>query len=333
MSQPLQVVIRGTGASVPEHVLDNDYFISYLDTSDEWITTRTGIHERRKLGEGESTLDMALEASQRALDDAGMSAGELDLIMVCTATSETPLPSTACWLQDALGVAGGEGVGAFDLGAACSGFVYGVVVAGAMLQVGRYRNVLVVAAEALTRITDYEDRATCVLFGDGAGAVILSRSDDPQQGIIYHDLGADGSQASAIWVPAGGAREPASRKTVNERLHFMRMRGRAIYKFAVTKMQRLIEEALEATGTGIDDLKLVIPHQSNLRIMESARVRVGLPPEKMAVNIDRYGNTSAASIALALDEARREGTVGAGDLVLLVAFGAGLTWASALMRL
>ncbi len=330
---PLNVVIRGTGASVPDQVLDNDYFARYLDTSDEWITTRTGIRERRRLAEGQSVLDLALEASRRALDDAQMSASELDLILVCTATSETPLPATACWLQDALGVAGDDGPGAFDLAAACSGFVYGIVVASTMLQAGRFRNVLVVAAEALTRITNYEDRSTCILFGDGAGAVVLSRSDDPAQGILYHHLGADGSRASVIWVPAGGSREPASLRTVNERLHSMRMRGREIYKFAVQKMVQLMEDALNATGLTVDDLKLVIPHQSNLRIIESARGRAGLPQEKMAINIDRFGNTSAASVAMALDEARRNGKLQTGDLVLLIAFGAGLTWASAVMRL
>jgi 3-oxoacyl-[acyl-carrier-protein] synthase-3 len=333
MIDPLRVVIRGTGASVPEEVLDNEYFSAYLDTSDEWIRSRTGILERRRVAKGQSTLDLALEASKRALDDAGMSAREMDLIVVCTVSPDTPLPSTACWLQAALGAGGDDGCGVFDLAAACSGFVYGLVTVGSLLQAGRFKNALVVAAEALTRITDYEDRATCILFGDGAGAVVLSRSDDPDKGILYHDLGADGCRASSIWIPAGGSREPASVRTVNERLHFMRMRGREVYKFAVLKMGQLIQEALEATGTTTEQIKLVIPHQSNLRIMESARQRANLPPEKMAVNIDRYGNTSAASVALALDEARRNGTLGPDDLVLLIAFGAGLTWASALLRL
>ncbi|MFQ5490415.1 MAG: beta-ketoacyl-ACP synthase III [Phycisphaerae bacterium] len=333
MNRPLRMVIRGTGATVPDDVLDNDYFASYLDTSNEWILPRTGIRERRKAAEGQSTLDLALEASKRALDDAGMEANEIDLIIVCTASPETPLPSTACWLQAELGIGGPEGPPAFDLAAACSGFVYGMIVAGHMIESGVYRNVLLVGAETLTRITDYQDRASCILFGDGAGAAVLSKSDAPDKGIIHHTMGADGERAKCIWIPAGGAREPSSIRTVNERLHYMRIKGREIYKFAVLKMESLVAEALEVTGTKVEDLRLVIPHQSNRRIIESARERVHLPPEKMAINIDRFGNTSSASVAMALDEARRDGRIKSGDLVLFVAFGAGLTWASAMLRM
>ncbi|HUU83995.1 MAG TPA: beta-ketoacyl-ACP synthase III [Phycisphaerae bacterium] len=333
MSHPLGVIIRGMGASVPDDVLNNDFFASYLDTSDEWILPRTGIRERRRAAEGESNLTLALEASRRALQNAGMSADELDLIIVCTVTPETPLPSTACWLQNELGVGGMAGIPAFDLAAACSGFVYGLVTAGLMIQSGPYENALVIGVETLTRITDYQDRSTCILFGDGAGAAIVSRSPDPERRILYWELGADGSRAKAVWIPAGGSRDPASIRTVNERLHYMRMNGRELFKFAVLKMQELIDRTLEKTGVSADDIKLIIPHQSNRRIMESARQRVGVPPEKMAINIDRYGNTSAASIPLALDEAWRSGRVAPGDLVLLVAFGAGVTWGSVLMRL
>ena len=333
MNHPLRVVIRGTGASVPDEVLDNDFFSAYLDTSDEWIVTRTGIRQRRRVAEGQSTLDLALEASQRALERAEMSAGDLDLIIVCTATPHTPLPSTACWLQDALGIGHSDGPAAFDMHAACAGFVYGVNVASSLIEIGDHCNALVVGAETLTRITDYEDRSTCILFGDGAGAAVLSRSPDPDRGILYHEMGADGSKAKAVWVPAGGSHEPASNRTVAERLHYMRMNGRELYKFAVLKMQELTDRALEKTGLKAEDIKLVIPHQSNLRIIESGRNRLKLPPEKVAVNIDRFGNTSAASVALALDEAMRDGTIQQGDYVLLVGFGAGVTWASALMRL
>ena len=329
----MPVIIRGMGASVPDHVLDNDFFSAYLDTSAEWILPRTGIRERRRVADDESTLTLALEASQRALASAGMSAEELDLIVVCTVTPETPLPSTACWLQHELGVSGRGGIAAFDLVAACSGFVYGVVTAAMMMEVGPYENVLVVGVESLTRITDYQDRATAILFGDGAGAAVISRSPDPQRGIIHWELGADGSKARAVWIPAGGSRDPASIRTVNERLHYMRMNGRELFKFAVLKMQELIDNTLKKTGIKANEIKLVIPHQSNRRIMESARERAGLAPEQMAINIDRYGNTSAASIPLALEEAWRAGTVGPGDLVLLVAFGGGVTWGSALMRL
>jgi len=293
---------------------------------------RTGILQRRRLAKEQSTVDLALQASQRALENAGVSADELDLVLVCTCTPDTPLPATACWLQERLGI-NQRGVAAFDVAAACSGFVYGLIVAATLMEVSGYRNVLLVGAEALTRITDYQDRSTCVLFGDGAGAAVLSPSDDPNIGLLYHELGADGGRARAVWVPAGGSREPACERTVNERLHYMRMNGRELYKFAVLKMEELIDRALEQTGTKPGDIKLVIPHQSNLRIIESARRRLELPPEKVAVNIDRYGNTSAASIALALDEAWRGGRIGPGDLVLLVAFGAGVTWGSALLRL
>lgn len=332
MSQPLRVVIRGTGAAVPDQVLDNEHFCQYLDTSDEWIVTRTGIKERRKAAEGESTSTLALTASQRALKDAGMTADELDVIMVCTATPDTPVPATACWLQDALGVSD-RGAAAFDVQSACAGFVYGLIIGGTLIESGTARNVLVVGAETLTRITNYEERATCILFGDGAGATILTKSPDQERGILYHEMGADGSKAKAVWVPAGGSREPASERTVAERLHTMRMNGRELFRFAVLKMEELTDRALEKTGIQPDDLKLVIPHQSNLRIIESGRKRLGLPREKVAVNIDRYGNTSAASVALALDEARRAGKLKSDDLILLVGFGAGVSWASALFRM
>jgi 3-oxoacyl-[acyl-carrier-protein] synthase-3 len=330
MNRTLPAIIRGTGSYAPQEVLDNAFFTKYLDTSDAWIQERTGIKERRRCGENESTLTMAVEASRRAIADAGMTIADIDLIIVCTATPEVPIPSTSCMLQAELGA---PHIPAFDVGAACSGFIYGVVTAGAMLATGAFRNVLSVGAETLTRFTDYQDRSSCILFGDAAGAVVLSRSDDPDRGIKYWNLGADGSQARSIWVPAGGSRLPASTATVNERLHFMRMKGREVYKFAVLKMQEEIENALERAGLTADDLKLVIPHQSNLRIIESARTKLGLPPEKVAINIDRYGNTSAASVGLALDEARRNGTIVSGDWVLLVAFGAGVTWGSALIRM
>jgi 3-oxoacyl-[acyl-carrier-protein] synthase-3 len=333
MNPPLRVVIRGTGAAVPDEVLDNDHFSSYLDTSDEWIVTRTGIRERRRVSDDESTLSLALQASQRALEDAEITASELDLLIVCTATPYTPLPSTACWLQDALGVGHAMGAASFDLHAACSGFVYGLIVAATLIETGGHEKALVVGAEALTRITDAQDRATAILFGDAAGAAIVTRSTDPERAILYHEMGADGSKARAVWVPAGGSGEPASVRTVNERLHYMRMNGRELYKFAVLKMQELTDRALEETGFAPEDIKLIIPHQSNLRIIESGRNRLGLPPEKVAVNIDRYGNTSAASVPLALDEACRSGTLKPGDLALLVGFGAGVTWASALVRL
>ncbi len=324
------VEIAGTGSYTPEKIVTNDDFAKYLDTSDEWITQRTGIRQRRIAAEDESTLDLSAAASRAALEQAGMQPADIDLIVHATATPEHPLPSTACELQSTLGCGW---IPAFDIAAACSGYVYALVNAANFIQAGMARNVLLVGSETLTRITDMEDRATAILFGDGAGAAILRPSSDPEQGIVAARLGADGSRARAIYVPAGGSAEPASVRTVNERLHYMKMNGRAIYKFAVNMMSSLVAETAEEAGVPLADLALVVPHQSNLRIIESAAERIGLPMERVAVNIDRYGNTSAASIGIVLDEALRSGRVGRGDLVMLVAFGAGLTWASALIRL
>lgn len=330
MGGPLPVIIRGTGSYLPAEVLTNDFFASYLDTSDEWIRPRTGIRERRRAGKDESTLTMAKRASELALADSGLKATDLDLILVCTVTPDTPLPSTACWLQAELGLGN---IPAFDLAAACTGFVYGLIVAGSLIESAGYRNVLLVGAETLTRITDYEDRSTCILFGDGAGAAVISRSPDPSRHILYHSLGAQGSDAKAVWVPAGGSRDPSSNRTVAERLHYMKMKGADLFKFAVNKMNQLVTEALVTTGVKVDDIKMVIPHQSNLRIMESARRKLGIPVERMGINIDRCGNTSAASIPLVLDECRREGRLSQGDLIMLLGFGGGLTWGVALLRL
>ncbi len=324
------VVIRGTGSFVPEQTITNDHFTSYLDTSDEWILQRTGIKTRRKVSEGESTVTMAAEACRRAIADSGCDPSDIDLLIVCTATPEMPIPSTSCILQGELGLAGAA---AFDVSAACSGFVYGMVIAGQLLTTGLYKNVLVCGAEVLTSVTDYEDRATCILFGDGAGAVVMSKSPDPERGFLYNDLGADGTKWDYIWMPGGGTREPISQKVVDERLHFMRMRGRDVYKIAVTKMQSMVDDALTACNLTPDDLSMAIMHQSNRRIIESVRTRLKLPPEKVSVNIDKYGNTSAASIGLALDEARRSGRVKEGDIVLMMAFGAGVTWATIVARM
>jgi 3-oxoacyl-[acyl-carrier-protein] synthase-3 len=308
----------------------NDDFAAYLDTSDEWITQRTGIKRRHKARDDETTVTLSAEASRRAIADAGLQPAQIDLIVVATATPEMPLPSTACLLQDALGI---EQIPAFDIAAACSGLLYGMVATSGLMNVCPYENVLVVGAEVLSRMVDPQDRTTCVLFGDAASAVVLSRSPDPERGFLHARIGADGQLWNWLWVPAGGTREPAAVRTVNEKLHYIRMRGKELFKAAVTRMQGLMDEALAATGISPDDLAMIIPHQSNLRIIESFRNRLKLPKEKVAVNIDEYGNTSAASIGLALDEARRNGKLKEGDLVLLVAFGAGVTWGSLLLRL
>lgn len=330
MNAILPMVIRGTGAFVPEATMTNDFFASYLDTSDEWITKRTGIKTRHRAGQNESTATIAIEASRRALDDAGIAPADVDMVVVCTATPDYHIPMTAGLVQHGLGI---PECPAFDLGATCSGLIYGMVVAGAMIPSEGYRNVLVVGCDTLSRFVDYQDRSTCILFGDGAGAMVLSPSPDPKRGILYRNLGANGGFLKHLWVPAGGSREPASTRTVNERLHFIRMRGRELFKVAVGKMQTLIDGALRATDLSAADLALMIPHQSNFRIIESVRTRLGLPREKVAVNIDRFGNTSSASIGMAMDQARREGRLKEGDLVLVVAFGAGVSWGTAILRL
>lgn len=330
MNEPTRLAIAGTGSAVPQRVVTNADFAARLDTSDEWIRTRSGIKERRWVSPGEGNLSLTLEASQKALEDASMTGADIDLIIVGTVTPEYPVPGTAPFLQDALGA---RGVPACDINAGCSGFLYAFNMAAAMIHGGSYKTALVVGVETLSRITDMEDRTTCVLFGDGAGATILTRSDDPNQQLLFSTLGAYGDGAKLIWQPGGGSAEPASTKTVNERLHYLKMKGREVYKFAVTKMVEVVHEASEHAGITPKDLALVIPHQSNQRIIESAREKLGLTPEQMMVNIDRYGNTSSASVAICLDEARREGRIKHGDLVLMAAFGAGLTWASALLRL
>ena len=330
MTKPLPIRFSGTGAYLPKDVLTNQHFIDHLDTSDEWIVSRTGIRERRRAAKDETTSTLALHAARRALKDADMSAEEIDLIVVATATGDCPFPSTAAFVQDALGA---RQVPSFDVSAACSGFLHATSVAASMLVAGPYEHAMVIGAETLTRFVDPEDRTIAVLMGDGAGAAVLSKTLNPQQSILHAALGCDGSRAKHIWVPAGGSLLPASANTVAERLHYMKMRGRDVYKFAVAKMQQIIDEALKATNLTANDLKLVIPHQSNLRIIESVRQRMGLPEDKIAVNIVRYGNTSAASIPVALDEARHDGTLTEGDHVLMVAIGAGLTWATMVVRL
>jgi 3-oxoacyl-[acyl-carrier-protein] synthase-3 len=273
---------------------------------------------------------MAAKAAERALENAGMTAGDIDLIVVATATGDCQFPAAATFVQSLLGC---NNTPAFDVGGACAGFLHAMSVASGLITAGMYSNVLVVGAETLTRFQNPDDRTTVILMGDGAGAAVLTRAVNPEQGILHATLGCDGSKTKLIWVPAGGSLLPPSATTVAERLHFMHMRGREVYKFAVTKMAQLIDEALAAVGMTPQDLKLVIPHQSNLRIIESVQQRMGLPMEKFAVNIDRYGNTSAASIPMALDEARRAGKLQEGDCILMLAIGAGLTWAATVIRL
>lgn len=323
------IEIAGTGIGVPKQVVTNEDFARRLDTSDEWIVQRTGIRERRIAAPEQATLDFAVQAAQAALADAQLSPQEVDMIVCATITPDHVLPALSCELQARLGC---RTVPSFDLAAACSGFVYGLITASQFINSGLAQNVLLIGAECLTRITDMEDRSTAVLFGDGAGAAVLRRSTNARSRIMAARFGADGARSDLIRVPAGGSRLPPSATTVNERLHYMRMRGREVYKWAVVQLQHLISDTLADAGVTNDDVRLLVPHQSNLRIIESAMEKMGLTEDRVIINIQRYGNTSAASVPLALHEARHTGRFKAGDLILLLAIGAGLTWGSALMR-
>ena len=330
MPEKLLAAILGTGSAVPSKVMTNADFEKMLDTSDEWITQRTGIKERRVAAEGQTTASLGAEAGRNALAAAGLTASELDLIVCATVTPEMPFPATACFIQDALGV---KDIPAFDVGAACSGFLYALATGGMFIETGRCRRVLVIGADTLSKVSDYTDRGSCILFGDGAGAVVLEPSGQNGRGVLYSVLCADGGGWDYIHIPAGGSRTPASHQTVDARDHYIKMRGREVYKFAVEKMQWLIGHCMEKCNLKVDDVDLVIPHQVNTRIIESAAEKHNFPMEKIYMNIHRFGNTSAASIPLALDEAVRSGRAGPGSLVILVAFGAGLTWAGTVVRL
>lgn len=326
------VVILGTGSYVPAKIVNNDDMAQIVDTSDEWIRTRSGISRRRFAAEGEATSDMACAAAEQAIKSAGIDRQEVDLIIVATMTPDMPFPSTACLVQSKLGL--GK-ITAFDIQAACSGFAYVMNVANAMLLSGHFKNALVIGAEKMSSILDFEDRSTCVLFGDGAGAVVLSaqnHKDNQTVGVLGGLSGSDGSNPSLLQQPGGGSALPASVDSVNARQHFVKMNGKEIFKLAVRMMGQASTEILERFEYCADDLDLIIPHQANIRIIESLAKHLGIPMEKFYNNLKDYGNTSAASIPIALDEAFREGRIKSGDLVLLVAFGAGLTWASTLIK-
>ncbi|NLW50107.1 MAG: ketoacyl-ACP synthase III [Candidatus Brocadiaceae bacterium] len=326
--KPLPVEITSLGACLPERVLSNADLSEMVETTDEWIFPRTGIRERRLLAPEQATSDLAIVAAEQALQQAGMNAADLDAILVATCSPDHLFPATACLVQAAIGATHAM---ACDLEAACSGFLYALAWGGAALTAGMVRNVLVIGAEALSRITDYEDRRSCILFGDGAGAAILQPSSQGSE-ILYAELGADGSWPEILMVPAGGSRLPASHETVDARQHYMFLKGRDVFRLAVGKLAELIQRIPEATGIGLDDVKLVIPHQSNVRIVKSAFERSGIDMSKAHMNIDRVGNTSAASIPLAMAEAAAAGEIERGDLVLLLAFGGGITWGSVLLR-
>ena len=319
----------GTGHAVPKKLLTNADLEKIVDTSDEWIKTRTGMEVRHIAEEGENTSDFAAEATRRALEDAGLDAKDLDVIIVASVTGDMQFPSTACFVQDKLGA---KQAAAFDVAAACSGFIYGLSLANGMVATGQAETVAVVGAELLSRITDYTDRSTCVLFGDGAGAAIVQKTDDDSRGIIDTYLRSDGSLHYLLYMPGGGTSVPFTKESIEKKLFFLRMEGREVFKYAVTAMGEASELILRRNGLTGDDVDLLVPHQANLRIIDATARRVKIPPERVYVNIQKYGNTSAASIPIALDEARKEGRLQDGQLALMVAFGAGFTWGSALVR-
>lgn len=329
MSQEYSAILAGFGSQLPEKRLTNDELSRMVDTNDQWIVQRTGIHERRIAAPDESTATLATAAARKAIASAGIEADQIELIVCATVTPEMVFPSTACFVGAALGLGG---VGAFDLSAACSGFIYALVTGANFVRAGQCKNVLVVGAETLSRITDYTDRSSCILFGDGAGAVVLQRSADRNRGLIYSSLHADGNGADAMKCMPG-SRHPIGQQLLENRQQFMQIKGREVYKFAVTKFEELIREAMCACGLSTEQVKLIVPHQVNRRIIDSALEKLGMPPEKAFVNIDRYGNTSAASIPIALDDAHKAGLLQPGNAVILVAFGGGLTWANAVVRI
>ena len=328
MSENKAVGIIGIGTYVPEKIMTNKDLESIVETSDEWIVDRTGIRERRIVAPDMATSDLASRAAQKALEDAGVTADEIDLIIVATATPDMSFPSTACLVQANIKA---TNAAAFDLAAGCSGFVYAMVTGSQFIKAGLYKKILVIGAESLSTILDWTDRNTCVLFGDGAGAAVLAET-TPGYGILASQLGADGIGGDLLKLPAGGSRNPATAETVAQRMHFVHMSGNEVFKFAVKIMGEAAIKALKAAGLSAADVDCLIPHQANIRIIQSAAKRLKLPMDKVMVNVNKYGNTSAASIPIALEEAVHGGKIKQGDIVVLVGFGAGLTWASAVIK-
>jgi 3-oxoacyl-[acyl-carrier-protein] synthase-3 len=320
--------IAGIGSYVPEKILTNAELEKMVETSDEWITSRTGIKERRIAAKDEFTSDMAAKAAERAMKMAGVTGDQIDLIIVATITPDMPFPSTACLVQHKIGA---KRAAAFDLEAACSGFIYGLEVAQQFIMSHTYDTVLVIGAEKISSIVDWNDRNTCVLFGDGAGAAILQNRPDAH-GLLTVAMGADGEKADLLFMPGGGSRCPATQNSVDARLHYLRMEGKETFKSAVQAMCSAAQEVLKRCEIDITKIKCVIPHQANRRIVDAVSERLGATPEQVFVNLHKYGNTSAASVAIALDEAVASGKVQRGDLILLVVFGAGLTWGAAVIE-
>lgn len=320
--------ISGSGHYTPAKVLTNSDLEKMVDTSDEWIVTRTGIRERRIARKDEAASDLALEASRMALADAGTKARDLDAIILATVTPDVQFPATACFVQDRLGA---RNAAAFDLSAACSGFIYGLNIAHALVACREADKVLVVGVEVLSKFLDWKDRATCVLFGDGAGAAVVEAG-LAGEGILGTYMKSDGSLADLLWIPAGGSRKPTSEDSYLRGEHFIKMKGDGVFKYAVRAMADATHRVLKKVGMDIADIDLFIPHQANIRIIDAVNQRLGLPREKVVVNLDRYGNTSSATIPIAYDEMVKAGKVKKGDVLLFVGFGGGLTWGAVLLR-
>lgn len=328
LNNQFSVGIIGTGSYLPKKVVTNKELEKIMETSDEWIRSRTGISARRVTDDEMATSDLATEAAERAMENAGITAKELDLIIVATVTPDMPFPSTACIVQKNI-----EAVNAvaFDVEAACTGFIYALTIGEQFVKTGFYRKVLIIGAEVLTKVLDWEDCNTAVLFGDGAGAVILDRTDEGM-GILSSYLGADGKDGNLLTLPGGGSRYPANYKTIDDKLHYIKMEGNEVFKFAVRIMGNAALKVLEKSNIKLDDVDFLVPHQANIRIIEAAAKRLKLSMEKVYVNLSEYGNMSAASVPVALDEAVKKGYIKQGDIVVLVAFGAGLTWGSTAMK-
>jgi len=321
----IPVTIAGTGSYVPERVMTNDDLAQLVDTSDEWITTRTGIRERRIAADGEHTSDLATKAAEKALEQADIKAEDVELIIVATITPDTPTPATACHVQAKLG---SYSAVAFDISAACSGFLYAMKIAKRLISDGAYNNALIIGAEKLSSVTNWEDRNTCVLFGDGAGAAVLRRSEEGEGRILATEMGTDGRHTGLLEIKGGGSACPITPANAESNLQTLAMQGREVFKLAVNAMRTAAETVISRAGLTADDIKLIVPHQANLRIIDAIADRLSVPNEKVYVNLDKYGNTSAAAVAIALDEAHREGRFTRGDNIILVVFGAGLTWAA-----
>lgn len=329
LTSAIQVCIAGTGSYVPERILTNAELAASVDTTDEWIVTRTGIRERRIAAEGEFTSHMATHAARRALEQAGLAPEDVELIIVATITPDTPTPATACYVQQNLGA---NRAVAFDISAACSGFLYAMKITKRLISDGAFKNALIIGAEKLSSVTNWQDRTTCVLFGDGAGAAVLRQAGPGEGSILATEMGTDGSLTHLLKIPGGGSACPITSSNVHDQLFTLTMMGKEVFKHAVTRMKEASEKVISRAGLQAEDIACVIPHQANLRIIDAIADRLAVPNERVFVNLDKYGNTSAAAVAIALDEAHRSGAFKRGDNIVLVVFGAGLTWAAAAIR-